>query len=73
MAKKKRVRYYGMTKIRPGLKVAWLTVENKHGWALGLALSSHTLWLRNVRFPSLAEVKKFLRSGNLVAVALKGE
>jgi hypothetical protein len=69
-AKKPRNKFYGIVKIPTGVKLAWLSVQNKHGWSLGLALENRTVWLRNVRFSSIKEVKAALKSG-IVFVDLK--
>lgn len=63
LPKKPRNRFYGMVKIPAGYKHSWLSMENKHGWSLGLALEKRTIWLKNVRFNSIAEVKKAIKSG----------
>ena len=64
-------RHYGMTKIREGQKAVFMSVQNKHGWSLGLALNSHTIWLRNVRFQSRKDVEHAMEKSKLVFVHLK--
>lgn len=64
--KVKRVRYYGILKIKKGQKLAWVSKENKHGWSLGLAVEKRTVWLRNVRFASLEEVERATTQLNTV-------
>lgn len=54
----KRIREYGMVKVKKGQKLAWVSHENKNGWSLGLAVGKRTLWLRNVRFSSIEEVER---------------
>lgn len=79
MAKKKKAtklprsqqssyRYYGLTKIKKGQKLALISQENKHGWSLGLALEKRTIWLRNIRFASKEEVLRVVDAKNLVFV-----
>ena len=60
----KRERYYGMTKVKKGQKLAWVSKENKHGWSLGLVVGKRTFWLRNVRFSSVEEVERATRELN---------
>lgn len=47
-----------MIKIKAGQKLAWISMQNKNGWSLGLAVGKHNVWLRNVRFNSPEEVKR---------------
>lgn len=54
----KRIREYGMVKVKKGQKLAWISKENKNGWSLGLAVGENTLWLRNLRFASVEEVER---------------
>ena len=61
--KKKTKRYYGLDKVRTGAKLAWISVQNRHGWSLGLAHGKRTIWLRNVRFASEKEVERAIKSG----------
>jgi uncharacterized protein YgiM (DUF1202 family) len=63
--------HYGIVKVKAGTKLCWLSQQNKHGWSLGLALNKHTVWLRNVRFATLKDVKMALSSKNIVFVHLK--
>lgn len=56
---------YGRTKIRTGEKLCWISMENKNGWSLGLAIGKKTLWLRNTRFASIAEVNRALDANPL--------
>jgi uncharacterized protein YgiM (DUF1202 family) len=60
---KRTKRYYGMQVVKAGEKLCWLASENKHGFALGLALGKRTIWLRNIRFTSPKEVERALKSG----------
>ena len=55
---KKAKRFYGIVKPRIGAKVKWVSRENKNGWSLGLVVAGHVVWLRNVRFSSMGEVKR---------------
>jgi uncharacterized protein YgiM (DUF1202 family) len=64
------VRYWGLTKVKVGQKLCWVSQQNKNGWSLGLGLGSHTVWLRNVRFASAKEVQRAL-GANVVFVELK--
>lgn len=68
---KNRKREYGMTKVRKGEKACWLSRQNKHGWSLGLALGSRTLWLRNVRIATKKEVDRIVNKTGIVFVQLK--
>jgi len=61
--KKPREKFYGIVKIPAKTKVCWLSIQNKHGWSLGLSLNKRTIWLRNVRFTSVSEVEKAIKSG----------
>lgn len=70
---KKRVRHYGMVKIPKGAKICWLSVQNKNGWSLGLALNSRTIWLRNVRFSSKDEVSRATDAQKVVFVGKKSK
>lgn len=70
--KGKRIRRYGMTKVRKGQKTAWVSRENKNGWSLGLAFEKYTVWLRNVRFPSSDDVSRAVGKG-VVFVEKKGK
>lgn len=63
--KLKRVRYYGMVKVKKGQKLAWISKEDKNGWSLGLAVGGRTLWLRNVRFASPEEVERAAKGLNI--------
>ena len=65
-------RFYGMVKIRQGEKAVFMSVQNKHGWSLGLALNSHTVWLRNIRFQSRKDVEHALGKKKIVFIHLKG-
>lgn len=69
--KGKGTHFYGMTKLAKGAKTAWLSQENVHGWSLGLALADRTIWLRNLRFASRAEVEKALEKNKVVFMPLK--
>ena len=68
---KRRERYAGMQKVKEGVKVCWLSKENKHGWSLGLAINKRTVWLTNVRFADLKSVKAALKM-NIVFVPVGG-
>ena len=70
---KKRVRYYGMVKVPKGAKICWLSVQNKNGWSLGLALGKRTIWLRNVRISSKEEVSRVTDAQKVVFVGKKGK
>lgn len=63
--KEKRVRYYGMVKVKKGQKLAWVSKEDKNGWSLGLIVGGRTLWLRNLRFASPEEVERAAKSLNI--------
>ena len=69
---KKTKRYYGLTKIKVGQKIAWVSAQNKFGQSLGLALNNRTIWLRNIRFNSSQEVGRATRRADIVFVELKG-
>lgn len=66
----KKKRYFGLTKVKPNEKYCWISVENKNGWSLGFALGSRTIWLTNLRFESIADVKRIVKS-SIVFVHLK--
>lgn len=68
----KRIRRYGMTKVRKGQKTAWVSVQNRNGWSLGLAFEKYTVWLRNVRFASKEEVSRATDGQKLVFIEKKG-
>ncbi len=68
---KKRVRFYGRVKIKHRQKMCWISEQNKNGWSLGLALNTHTVWLRNVRFVDRQAVEKAMESGGIVFIHLK--
>jgi uncharacterized protein YgiM (DUF1202 family) len=68
----KRKARYGMVKIAKGQKLSWLSVENKQGWSLGLALNGKTIWLKNTRFPSQAEAERAV-DAKVVFIPVKGE
>lgn len=72
--REKRRERYGMVKIRPGQKMAWISEQNRHGWSLGLALNERTIWLRNTRFARKEDVVRALGSEatNCVFIPLKG-
>lgn len=63
-------KWYGVKKLRKGEKVCWMAQEYKNGWALGLALGTRTLWLRNLRIPSRQEVERVMES-SVVFINLK--
>lgn len=71
---KNKKRYFGITKIRRGQKLCWLSRQDKNGWSLGLALPSRTIWLTGIRFKTLDEVKLALDNEltSTVFVHLKG-
>lgn len=70
---KRTKRYYGMTVLEGGTnKYAFLSVQNKHGWSLGLALNNRTVWLRNIRFKTRKDVEAVAGRGRVVFIALKG-
>ncbi len=56
-------KWYGMKKLKVGQKVCWLAKQDRNGYALGLAFSNRTLWLRHFRAASEAEVKRIVKSG----------
>ncbi len=68
---KKTKRYYGMTQLKDGVKLAWVSAQNKYGWSLGLALNERTVWLRNIRFANKGEVERALGKAKVVFIALK--
>lgn len=68
---KKRIRFYGMVKVRKGQKTAWMSSQNKNGWSLGLAFAERTVWLRNVRFSSPADVKAAVDGQKIVFIEKK--
>ena len=73
MSKKaKRIRYYGLTKVRKSAKSCWLSMQNKNGWSLGLALKDRTVWLKNIRFATKEDVVSAVNgTAKLVTIALK--
>ena len=68
--KVKRVRHYGLTKLAAGQKFCFISQENVNGWSLGLSLDNRTVWLTNVRFASMKDVKLALR-GSAVFIGKK--
>ena len=72
MPRKVQPKVYGRVEIPVGSKLCWLSIQNKHGWSLGLSLEKRTVWLRNVRFNTFEEVKRAIKSG-IVSVATKGK
>lgn len=79
MAKKKesraaynrRMKWYGMKRLKSGQKICWLAKQDKHGYAIGLALGPRTLWLRNFRVPNRKEVCRVMERTSLVFINLK--
>lgn len=71
---KNKKRYFGITKIRRGQKLCWLSKQDKNGWSLGLALPSRTVWLTGIRFKTRQEVEVMLDGDIMgaVFVHLKG-
>lgn len=63
-------RWYGMKSLKVGQKVCWMAKQDKNGWALGLAFNDRTLWLRNLRIPTEAEVKRVVK-GSTVFIHVK--
>ena len=61
-----------MVKVREGEKSCWMSVQNKNGWSLGLALGKRTIWLRNIRFKNHKEVQDTVKR-NIVFVHLKND
>lgn len=54
-----------MKTVPTGAKVAWVSLQNKNGWSLGLTFSGagdRTLWLRNLRFKNEREVERAVKS-----------
>lgn len=72
---KRSQRYYGLEVLKEGTKFAWLSMQNKNGWSLGLALNKRTIWLRNIRFATRKEVERALEGSkrSVVFVPVKGE
>lgn len=68
----KNGRWYGRQTISEATKLAWVSRQDKFGWSLGLALSNRTVWLRNLRFKTEADVKRAMKAG-VHFTALKGE
>lgn len=68
---KRTKRYYGLEVLK-GQKFAWLSQQNKHGYSLGLALNSRTVWLRNIRFATRKDVENAMQKAKLVFINLKG-
>lgn len=60
MSTKKR--YYGITKVKQGQKLCWVSKQDKNGWSLGLAISKRTVWVTGLRFKSIDEVKRVVDS-----------
>lgn len=71
-AERRAKRHYGMAKIKRGQKVCFISKQDKNGWSLGLAMNSHTRWIRNVRFASREEVER-LTDGRIQFIPLKNE
>ena len=69
--KDKRKRYFGTVKLPKGVKFAWLSNQNKHGWSLGFALDKRTVWLRGLRFATKKEIHRALDRSSVVYVQLK--
>lgn len=61
-----------MNLIPKGTKACWMSEQNKNGWSLGFALESHTIWLRNTRFATKAQVEQAVGAKNVVFMPLKG-
>lgn len=72
--KRKQQRFYGRKTVKKGTKATWLSVQNKHGWSLGLAFGKRTIWLRNVRFETQKDVHNALAGDRrqVVYISLKG-
>lgn len=58
----KKQRYFGVTKVKTGGKVAFISKQDKNGWSLGLVLGKRNVWFTHVRFASPAEVERALKS-----------
>lgn len=69
---KRTKRYYGLQVLTDSTKFAWVSVQNKHGWSLGLALNNRTVWLRNLRFKTKEGVQTAMRGYKVQYLPLKG-
>jgi hypothetical protein len=67
---KRNVRY-GMIRITGKEKLVWLSVQNKNGWSLGLAMNGFNVWLRNTRFVTRKEVESVFDKRKVVFIELK--
>jgi len=63
---------YGKVSIPDDAKLAWVSMENKHGWSLGLEFKGRVIWLRHVRFASLKGAQSVFKAGK-VYVHLKNK
>lgn len=71
-AERRARRHYGMAKLKKGQKPLWISKQDKNGWSLGLVLSDHTRWIRNVRFANKEDLAKALGgSAKIVLVEAK--
>lgn len=71
MSKKiRKERYFGIVKLKQGIKICWLSKQDKNGWSLGLALGKRTVWVKGLRFASKQEVKRAVKA-TIVFLALK--
>ena len=68
---KRRERYFGIVKLRKGIKFAWLSKQDKNGWSLGLALEKRTVWLRGLRFATKKEIARVVDRTTIVYLQLK--
>lgn len=65
----KKQRYFGVTKVKTGGKVAFVSKQDKNGWSLGLMLNGRNIYFTHVRFASQEEVKRALGSSVLFVEA----
>ena len=55
------------------VKSCWISKQDKNGWSLGYAYRNRTIWLRNVRFKTRADVEKAMEKCSLVFIELKNK
>lgn len=68
---KRSKRYYGLQVLASSNKYAWVSMQNRHGWSLGLALNNRTVWLRNIRFKTKKDVEHAMRRYKVTFVPVK--
>ena len=67
---KRKERYFGIVKLSKGIKLCWLSRQDKNGWSLGIVMNERTVWLKGLRFVDVKEIKRVMKS-TVVFIELK--